>query len=104
MMQSSRMTTQQKSSASGITLRLPVALRQRVDKVARTEHRSAAAYLESLVERDLRERDEAERVVRIHVTIGLPDSPTGHVTRGADEDDEQYARRATVLDTLFGAH
>jgi hypothetical protein len=72
-------------------------------QLARSEHRSAAAYIEHLVERDLRERDEAERIIRVHVAAGLPDVPAGEVARETGETKERHARRATALSTLFGA-
>ena len=98
-MQLAAMKTREKPAASGITVRLPSPVRQRVAK----EHRSLAAYIERLVERDLRERDEAERPVRIHVAAGLPNPPAGDVTREANETAERHARRTAALNTLFGA-
>ena len=103
MMHIASMGTQQKSSPPGITVRFAPETRQRVDSVATAEFRSAAAYIEVLVERDLKERDEAERVVRVHVATGLSDVPSGRVTRGVEEDDEGYVLRSSVLDALFGA-
>jgi hypothetical protein len=69
-MQIGGMRIREKSTVPGITVRLPSPIRERVLKLAWFEHRSAAAYIEHLVERDLRERDEAERLVRVHVATG----------------------------------
>lgn len=102
-MQIAGMKTQEKPTAPGITVRLPSPIRERVLKLARAEHRSAAAYIEHLVERDLRERDEAERLVRVHLAAGLPDVPVGEVTRETGETKERHARRAAALNTLFGS-
>jgi len=91
----------EKSPASGITVRLPAPLRDRVMVVARSQHRSAAAYIERLIERDLHERDEADRVVQVHVAAGLQDKPAGQVAPEAAETPQRHARRARVLDALF---
>jgi hypothetical protein len=102
MMQIPSMKPQEKSTTPGITVRLPPPIRERMLKLARSEHRSAAAYIEHLVERDLRERDEAERIVRVHIAVDLPDVPMGEVTRETGETNERHARRAAALNTLFG--
>jgi predicted DNA-binding protein len=91
----------EKSSASGITVRLPAPVRERVMSLARSEHRSAAAYIERLIERDLRERDDAERIVQVHVAPGLPEMPGGQLARESGESAERHARRASVLNGLF---
>jgi predicted transcriptional regulator len=103
MMQVFGMKTQMKSTTAGITVRFSPATREHVTRLARTEHRSAAAYIEWLVERDLREREEAERIVRVHVVEGLPDVPKGEVAREEGESEERHSRRAAVLGALFGA-
>lgn len=97
------MKTQEKSAAPGITVRLPSPVRERVLKLARSEHRSAAAYIEHLVDRDLRERDEAERVVRVYVAAGVPDRPTSEYVRESGETKERHVRRAAMLNKLLGA-
>ncbi len=71
--------------------------------IARMEHSSAAAYIEGLVERDLQAREEASRVIQIHVAAGLPDRPTGKVTRAEGEALADYEARSSLLDSLFGA-
>jgi predicted DNA-binding protein len=95
------MKTQLKSTAAGITVRFPAATRERVTRLAQSEHRSAAAYIEQLVERDLRLRDEAERIVRIYVAADVPE-PTGEVLRGEGETTEDHANRTEILNELFG--
>ena len=103
MMQISTMKIQERAAGPAVTVRLPRPVRERVRKLARSEHRSMAAYIEHLVERDLRERDEAERVVRVHIAASLPDIPAGKVAREGGETRGRHARRSAVLDKLFGA-
>jgi len=97
------MAAKLKSAAPGITVRFSAPIRDLVTRLARSEHRSAAAYIEQLVERDLREREQAERVVRVYTAAGLPDAPQGQVTREKDETTERHERRESVLNALFGA-
>jgi predicted transcriptional regulator len=87
----------------GLTVRLAPDLLDRVRGIAEAEHRSAAAYLEQLVERDLAARDEAERVVRVFVDPALEGAADGAVAREADEDATRHGRRVAALDRLFGA-
>lgn len=96
------MRTQRSAATPGITVRFSTAgLREHVDRVARFERRSAAAYIEELVERDMRARDEADRVVRVHVAPGVPE-PTGEVVREEGESVERHAQRTETLNALFG--
>ena len=88
---------------SGITVRLDQTLRDRVQRIAAAEHRSVAGYVQMLIERDVAAREEAERVVHVFVAPELRDAPMGIVGREDGETDEEYARRAAALDTLFGA-
>jgi predicted transcriptional regulator len=96
------MKTPAKSTTPGITVRFPAPIRDRVIRLAQVEHRSAAAYIEQLVERDLRAREEADRVVHIHVAAGLTEVPSGQVTREEGETTERFGRREAVLNALFG--
>jgi predicted DNA-binding protein len=95
------MKTQSKPTTSGITVRFPAPMRERLVKVARNEHRSAAAYIERLVEQDLLQREEAERVVHIHVGPNVP-APIGQIIREEGESPEAHAERAATLNALFG--
>ncbi len=97
------MKSQPRSAGPAISVRLPPPVRDRVIRLAQAEHRSAAAYIEQLVERDLRERDEAERIIRVHVADGLPDSPAGDVTQEKGESAARHASRSATLNRLFGA-
>ncbi|MBK1662136.1 hypothetical protein CKO45_28525 [Paracraurococcus ruber] len=90
------------TSRQGLTVRLAPDLLDRVRRIAEAEHRSASAYLEQLVERDLAARDEAERVVRVFVDPALAGAAEGMVAREADEDAARHASRAATLDRLFG--
>jgi hypothetical protein len=88
---------------SGTTVRLDAATRERVQRIAAFEHRSIAGYVRMLIERDLQARDEAERIIRVFVAPELVGRPLGVAGREQGESEEDYARRATALDTLFGA-
>ena len=97
------MKIRERSVGPAVTVRLPRPVGERVRKLAKSEHRSMAAYIEHLVERDLRERDEAERVVRVHVAANLPDVPSGKIPREGGETKGRHARRSAALNKLFGA-
>jgi predicted transcriptional regulator len=86
----------------GVTVRLNPETHARLQAIARFEHRSVAAVLERLVEQDLARRDEAERVITVHVAPELQDVPFGELHRRPGETDRAYARRKKALDTLFG--
>ena len=85
----------------GVTVRLADDVRQRVAAVARAEHRSTAAYIESLVERDLAERAEQARVVTVYAAWDAP-AWSGDVDQGLDETEAEHADRGAVLRQLFG--
>ncbi len=87
---------------TGVTVRLAPDAHDRLRRIAEAEHRSVAAYLELLVERELAARDDAERVVRVHVAGELTDRPQGTVHREAGESQARHARRSAVLSKLFG--
>ncbi len=87
----------------GITVRFPPSVRDRVSKVAEFEHRSAAAYIQHLVEQDLRRRDEDERIVRVYVSADAPEW-SGTVIRGESETAAQHAERTAILNQLLGTN
>jgi hypothetical protein len=62
-----------------------------------------AAVLERLVEREIRARDEAERVIRVHVAPELQGQHFGEPDRRPGESNRSYARRRETIDTLFGS-
>lgn len=95
------MKAHEKSTAAGITVRFSAPIRERVARLARFEHRSTAAYIEQLVERDLQARDENERMVQIFVADDAPHS-TGNILRGEGETAEDHAKRTMILNQLFG--
>jgi hypothetical protein len=104
MMHTLGMATQRKSANSpGITVRFPESVREHVKRVAEFEHRSTAAYIEQLVEQDLRRREEDERVVRVYVSADAPEWD-GTVLRGEAETDAQHAERTAILNQLFGTN
>jgi hypothetical protein len=90
------------SSRAGITVRLPTDVRDRVQRVAAAEHRSIAGYLQMLIERDLRAREEAERIIHVFTAAELQDEPPGTLVREDDESDDRYASRVETLRTLLG--
>jgi len=90
------------SARTGVTVRLDPEVHERLQRIAKAEHRSVAAFLERLVERELRARDEAERVIRVHVAPELQSQPFGEPDRRPGESDASYARRKRTIDALFG--
>jgi hypothetical protein len=86
----------------GVTVRLEPEAHARLQQIAKAEHRSVAAVLELLVEREIRARDEAERVIRVHVAPELEGQPFGEPDRRPGENDKSYARRKKTIDALFG--
>ncbi|MDB5402215.1 MAG: CopG-like 1 or ribbon-helix-helix domain, 5 [Acetobacteraceae bacterium] len=92
------------TTRTGITVRLPPDVRDRLQRVAAAEHRSIAGYLQMLIERDLHARDEAERVIHVFTAPELLDEPPGTLVREDGETDDRYARRAETLRTLLGGH
>lgn len=91
-----------RTSRTGVTVRLAPALHARLQRIARAEHRSVSAVLERLVERELRARDEAERVIRVYVAPELAGQPQGDILRRDGESDDAYAERSAILQALFG--
>ncbi len=87
---------------TGVTVRLESDAHDRLRRIAEAEHRSVAAYLELLVERELAARDDAERVVRVHVAPELAGRPQGTIRREAGESQARHARRSAALGKLFG--
>jgi predicted transcriptional regulator len=96
------MKNSSRAAASGITVRFSAPMRDRIARIAREEHRSAAAYIQQLVERDLQTREEAERVIRLYVAPGLPEAPAGQVAPEEGETTERHEHRSATLDALFG--
>jgi len=89
-------------SRTGITVRLDSETRDRVQRIAANEHRSIAGYVQMLIERDLRAREAAERVIHVFTAPELEGVPFGPVEREAGETDERYEARAEALRILFG--
>ncbi len=90
------------STRAGVTVRLATDAHERLRRIAEAEHRSVAAYLELLVERELAARDDAERVVHVHIAPELANVPQGAVRREPGESDARYARRRRTVAALFG--
>jgi predicted transcriptional regulator len=102
LMQISGMPSANRSARPGVTVRLDRAVHERLQQIAKAEHRSVAAVLERLVEREIRARDEAERVIRVHVAPELQGQPFGEPDRRPGESDASHARRKRTIDALFG--
>jgi hypothetical protein len=86
----------------GVTVRLEPEAHARLQQIAKAEHRSVAAVLELLVEREIRARDEAERMIRLHVAPELQGVPFGDPDRRPGESNKSYVRRKKTIDALFG--
>lgn len=102
MMQVAAMPMTTSPARTGVTVRLDPEAHERLQRIAKFEHRSVAAYLEMLVEREIARRDEAERVIRVHVAPELEGKPFGDPDRRPGESDMSYASRKKTIDTLFG--
>ena len=96
------MPTGNAPTRTGVTVRLDPDAHERLHRIAKYEHRSVAAYLEMLVEREIAARDAAERVITLHVAPELTGQPFGDPDRRPGESDRRYARRKQTIDTLFG--
>lgn len=101
-MQTEGMLTSSPSARPGVTVRVDPEAHARLQQIAKAEHRSVAAVLERLVEREIRARDEAERVIRVHVAPELQGQPFGEPDRRPGESSRSHARRRKTIDTLFG--
>jgi len=99
-----RMRQSTASPRPGVTVRLDPGIHDRIHRIAAAEHRSISAYLQMLIDQDLRARDEAERIVRVYEAPELDGEPPGELIREDGESDERYAERDRVLSHLFGGH
>jgi hypothetical protein len=102
LMQIYSMSIASPAARPGVTVRLEPEAHARLQQIAKAEHRSVAAVLELLVEREIRARDEAERMIRLHVAPELQAVPFGDPDRRPGESDKSYARRKKTIDALFG--
>jgi hypothetical protein len=81
-----------------ITLRLDAERVRRLQAVAEAEHRSLTNYVETALLRDLARREEADRVITMHVAPGVPTSIRPEdVARAEGESDEAYAERQALM-------
>ena len=90
------------STRPGVTVRLDPEAHARLQQIVRAEYRSVAAVLELLVEREIRARDDTERVIRVHVAPELEGKSFGEPDRRPDESDKSFARRKKTIDAIFG--
>ncbi|MSP01062.1 MAG: hypothetical protein EXR07_08450 [Acetobacteraceae bacterium] len=91
-----------KLTRPGITVRLDPDVRDRIQRIEAGEHRSIAGYVQMLIERDLRARDEAEPVIYVFTAPELEGEAPGILQREEGETDERYEARAEALRILFG--
>jgi hypothetical protein len=100
-------TTTKPTAKVAITLRLDAERVRRLQAVADAENRTLTNYVETALLRDLARREEADRVITMHV-------PEGHVPEGAStsirpedvvraegETDEEYAERQALAVELW---
>lgn len=90
------------AARTGVTVRLDPEAHEHLHGIAKFEHRSVAACLEMLVEREIARRDEADRVIRVHVAPELKGQAQGEIIREAGESAASDARRSATIKTLFG--
>lgn len=94
------------TTSPGITIRLPPALREQVQRIVTEEKRSAASYVELLIERDIEARrkaqEEAERVIRVYSAPELMGKRFGKIIREKGETDAAYKRRQATISKLVG--
>lgn len=85
-----------------ITLRLDPDRAARLQAIAEAENRSLTNYVETVLLRDLARREEADRVITMHVAPGVPSSIRPEdVIRAEGESDADYAERQALMVELW---
>ncbi len=84
-----------------ITLRLDEERYRRLAQLASAENRTPTNFVETAVLRDLDARDEAARVITMHVGADAAELSPGTLLRTEGESHERYAERAALMDRLF---
>jgi predicted transcriptional regulator len=84
-----------------VTVRLDEGQYRRLAALASAENRSPANFLEAAVLRDLDARDEASRVLTMHVAADAEEVAPGPLVRTEGEPDLRYEQRAALMDRLF---
>jgi hypothetical protein len=85
-----------------ITLRLDAERVRQLEAIAEAENRSLTNYVETALLRDLERRNEAERVITMHVAPGTSSSIRPEdVARPEGETDEDYAARQALTVELW---
>jgi hypothetical protein len=89
-------------SKVAITLRLDAERARRLQAIAEAENRSLTNYVETALLRELALREEAERVITMHVAPDTsPSIRPEDVIRAEGETDEDYAARQALAVELW---
>lgn len=84
-----------------ITLRLGPDTYRRLRLVASAENRKPTNYVETLLLRDLAQREEASRVLTMLVPDDAAVITPGPLLRTEGDDDARHAEREVLFDRLF---
>ncbi len=95
-------TTTKPTAKVAITLRLDAERVRRLQAIADAENRTLTNYVETALLRDLARREEADRVITMHVPEGASTSIRPEdVVRAEGETDEEYAERQALAVELW---
>jgi len=74
---------------------------RRLAAVAAAENRTPTNYVETLVLRDLQEKDEAERVISVRAAPETMGMAPGPLERSPGESETRYRKRRKIFDQLL---
>lgn len=86
---------------AALTLRLDPAGFRRLRLLAAAENRTPTNWVETVVLRELRARDEANRVLTVASAPELEGAAAGELLRSEGETDARYAERRALLSELL---
>jgi hypothetical protein len=86
---------------AALTLRLDPAGFRRLRLLAAAENRTPTNWVETVVLRELRARDEANRVLTVASAPELEGAAAGELVRSEGETDARYAERRALLAELL---
>ncbi len=85
-----------------ITLRLDAERVRLLQALAEAENRTLTNYVETALLRDLGRREEADRVITMHLAPGVSSNiRPDNVVRAESESDEEYAERQALTVALW---